>query len=117
MNRRYRYDKATDSIVEVGAIGNTEGIVAGKAYESLGYVDESEIPGAKELDRQLGLGDVEYRDCAPYFTSSRDWEKYAKAHGFVNKSSCGRHAHFTPDQFEQAKQRVLANYGEAQLGD
>lgn len=111
MKRRYKYNPQTDSVEEVVSSGRTNGIVPAYHSEAMGLVTEAEVAPAKELDRKLGLGDVEYdSDLRPVFRSSKDYDKYLKAHQMVNRSSCGKHAHFTPEMFERVKQRVLESH-------
>ena len=93
MNKKYRYDKATDSVVEVtpDAPDHTLPMVERAwekplASEAMG-VNPQHIPLQMQEDQLLGVGGTPYtEDGRPYFTSKRKHAEYMKAHGFHHRS-------------------------------
>lgn len=111
MKTKFRYDPKTDSVVQVGAPPKTNGVIPPKHVEALAY-DPVEVPMAKEIDKRLGLGDVTYDEIGcPVFTSTKDYDNYVKAHGFINRSSCGNKLRLTADDLDRAAERVGGSAG------
>lgn len=90
MTRRFRYDAATDSVVEANAPGKPRKAGAWakpKHCEALA-VEPEHVPYERQLDQEQGLGDVEYdKSGAPVFYSQGKYDAYVKAKGYVNKTS------------------------------
>ena len=112
MKKRFRYNPDTDEVEEVGqpaARGQRDWKPL--VCESLA-LDGWTSDEARQLDAKLGAPDVDYdkETNAPIFHDKATYDKYLKAHGYHNKSSCAKHAHFTPAQFEAAKKRVLEHF-------
>lgn len=114
VSRRFRYDPETDSVVEVGGPGRLRKAGAWaqpKHCEALA-VDPDEVKWEKMLDQEQGLGDVEYdKNGCPVFYSPGKYDEYVRAKGYVNKSSCGKHPHFSPELFERIVARQLEEDG------
>lgn len=90
MTRRYRYDAATDSVIEVGnplPERKAGAWAKPKACDTLA-VEPEHVQFEKQLDQEQGLGDVEYnREGAPVFYSQGKYDEYVRAKGYVNKTS------------------------------
>lgn len=70
-------------------------------------VHPSEIKAAKEIDRGLGLGDTEYdREGCPVFRSKGQYDKFLKAHGYVNKTSGKGHHALCPTLLKRIQERI-----------
>lgn len=83
-----------------------------KHCEALAY-EPAEIPAARILDQQLGLGVVEYDAVgAPVFHSPGKYDEYVRAHGYVNRSSVTKGRRLAPGELERMAQRVKEQYGE-----
>lgn len=79
--------------------------------EALAY-EPGEMPAAKVIDQQLGLGDVEYDSVgAPVFYSPGKYDEYVRAHGYVNRSSVTKGRRLAPGELERAAERVKEQYG------
>lgn len=89
MKHRFRYNPDTDEVEEVGPprVSKPSGWSKPLHSESMG-VSTDEVPQAKEFDKTLGLGDVEYdTDGCPVFYSKGEQERFYKAHGYHNRVS------------------------------
>lgn len=83
-----------------------------KHCEALAY-EKAELPAAKLIDQQLGLGNVEYDSIGcPVFYSPGKYDEYVKAHGFVNRSSVTKGRVLAHGELERARQRICEEYPE-----
>ena len=70
-------------------------------------VDPEDIPFERQIDQEQGLGDVEYnpKTGSPVFYSPGKYDEYVRAKGYVNKSSCGKHHHLSPELLRRIVER------------
>ena len=86
MSRRFRYDPATDSVVEVGKPAAVTQDWKQLHSEAMAF-DGSEQE-AKRIDAMVGAPPVDYDKLGrPVFNDRSTYDKYLKAHGYVNKTS------------------------------
>lgn len=91
MKRRFRYDRATDSVVEVGKAPARGGNDWKKlSCESMGY--DGTLENAYHIDRMLGAPYVDYEKVDedaynPVFHDKSTYNRWLKAHGMVNRTS------------------------------
>lgn len=105
MSRRFRYDPATDSVVEVGAPAARIGDWKELHCEAMAW--DGNVEDAKRIDRELGAPEVPY-DYAnrPVFKDRETYNNYLKAHGKENYTS-GKVKHtLAPGELERAMERV-----------
>lgn len=103
MSRKFRYDPKTDSVVEV----TTRPQVADwKDLHCEAMAFDGNVQDAKRIDYELGAPYVDYdaQNC-PIFRDRQTYDKYLKAHGYVNKTS-GKVSVIDAAMLERAKERA-----------
>lgn len=85
MSRKFRYNPTTDKVEEVfqrAQVGDWKELHC----EAMAF--DGNLTDAKRLDAELGAPSVDYdaRGC-PVFRDRATYDKYLKAHGYVNKTS------------------------------
>jgi hypothetical protein len=106
MSKRYRYDPETDEVTEVGQLTRSTADWKPLHCEAMAF-DGGTIQEAKDLDARIGAPDVSYdgNNC-PVFTSKGQYDRYLKAHGYVNKTSGKGHHHLSKELLERIARRV-----------
>ena len=90
MTRKFRYDPATDSVVEVGSsLPPRKASAWAKPMHCEALAVEPEhIEFARQDDASKGLGDTEYdRKGCPVFYSQSSYDRYKKSHGYYDKNA------------------------------
>ena len=104
--RRFRYDPTTDSVVEVGVPAAVANDWKPLHCEAMAFDGDAVV--AKGIDAQLGAPYVDYDGLGrPVFNDRSTYDKYLKAHGYVNKTS-GRCHVLSAADLEKAKERAKA---------
>ena len=104
MARRFRYDPATDSVVEVGKSAARIGDWKELHCETMAW--DGNIEDAKRIDRELNAPQVDYdKTGCPVFKDKSTYNRWLKAHGMVNKTS-GKHSAVTGDMVQRAIERA-----------
>ena len=106
MTRRFKYDKETDSIIEVGIQPRGTNDWKPLHCEALAF-DGNTVDEAKLLDKALGAPDVNYdaNNC-PILNDKSTYNRYLKAHGYVNKTSGKGHHHLSKELLDRAIKRA-----------
>lgn len=105
MSRRFRYDPTTDSVVEVGRPAGVANDWKPLHCETLAFDGDPEV--AKGIDRQLGAPPVDYdKNNCPVFNDRSTYNKYLKAHGYVNQTSGKGNVQLTALDLERAIARA-----------
>ena len=103
-SRRFRYDPATDSVVEVRVAGSATQDWKPLHCEAMAF--EGSEREAQRIDSLVGAPSVSYDGLGrPIFNDRSTYDRYLKAHGYVNKTS-GKCNVLSAADLERAKERA-----------
>ena len=102
---KFRYNKLTDSVEPVTQ--SQDRLPVGWPLVSENMAFDGSVEDAKAIDRAVGAPEVPYDDQGrPVIKDQSTWNKYLKAHGYVNRTSGKGHHALTPYELERAIKRA-----------